>query len=105
MCRVCENEIYWQRFKFYTDNECYIIDRRNYEIFCKNNFFVTISFDGPQVIQDKNRVMADGKSGSFETVMKNVEMFLNKYPDFLGMSVSMQYWTQRMILVVQMISL
>lgn len=52
------------------------------KFFVKNNFFVTISFDGPQVIQDKNRVMADGKSGSFETVMKNVEMFLNKYPDF-----------------------
>lgn len=27
------------------------------KFFVKNNFFVTISFDGPQVIQDKNRVL------------------------------------------------
>jgi len=33
-------------------------------------------------IQDKNRVMADGKQGSFNVVMKNVEYFLKKYPDF-----------------------
>lgn len=50
--------------------------------FVKNHFYVTISFDGPQKIQDKNRVMADGKQGSFDVVMKNVEKFLNKYPNF-----------------------
>ncbi len=48
----------------------------------ENEFYVTISFDGPQQIQDKNRVMADGKQGSFCTVMENVETFLKKYPNF-----------------------
>lgn len=48
----------------------------------ENNFYVTISFDGPQKIQDKNRVLADGKQGSFNIVMKNVEQFLGKYPEF-----------------------
>jgi len=38
----------------------------------ENNFYVTISFDGPQKIQDKNRVLADGKHGSFNIVIKNV---------------------------------
>lgn len=52
------------------------------DFFVNNNFFVTISFDGPQSIQDKNRVLADGKEGSFDTVMKNVELFLKRYPDF-----------------------
>ena len=52
------------------------------EFFVENNFFVTISFDGPQVVQDKNRVMADGKSGSFERVMENVGIFLERYPEF-----------------------
>lgn len=48
----------------------------------ENNFYVTISFDGPQKIQDKNRVMADEERGSFNIVMKNVEHFLKKYPEF-----------------------
>lgn len=52
------------------------------DFFVENDFYVTISFDGPQKIQDKNRVMADGKQGSFDVVMKNVEHFLQKYPEY-----------------------
>lgn len=52
------------------------------DFFVENNFFVTISFDGPQEVQDKNRIMADGERGSFNAVMENVDTFLNKYPDF-----------------------
>ncbi len=52
------------------------------EFLVENDFYVTISFDGPQKVQDKNRVMADGEQGSFNIVMKNVEHFLKKYPMF-----------------------
>lgn len=48
----------------------------------ENDFYVTVSFDGPQKVQDKNRVMADGGKGSYIIVMKNVERFLQRYPEY-----------------------
>lgn len=52
------------------------------EFLVGNDFYVTISLDGPKEIQDKNRVMAGGKNGSFEVVFEKVRSFITKYPAF-----------------------
>ena len=56
----------------------------------ENNIPLLISLDGPKEIQDKNRVMADGKTGTFELVKEKLRMVKDEFPDFFSeMSVNM----------------
>lgn len=48
------------------------------EYFDKHNFLLTISLDGPKEIHDQSRRFADGR-GTFDTVVKNLEMIWEKY--------------------------
>lgn len=49
-----------------------------------------ISLDGPKEIQDKNRVLADGHTGTFEVVKEKLKMVQNDFPEFFSkMSVNM----------------
>jgi uncharacterized protein len=50
------------------------------EFISKNNFQVTISFDGPRQFQDKYRKFANNKP-SFDTVMGKLKLIKNKFPD------------------------
>lgn len=50
----------------------------------EHNFHIAISLDGPKKIQDGNRVFADKESGTFDTVMKNLEKIKGYYPEFLN---------------------
>ena len=50
----------------------------------EHNFHIAISLDGPKKIQDGNRVFADKESGTFDTVMKNLEQIKHRYPEFLN---------------------
>lgn len=45
----------------------------------KNDFSLSISFDGPKDLHDKNRVFADGR-GSFDKIMDNVSYLKQNYP-------------------------
>ena len=45
-----------------------------------NNYFTTISLDGPEFIHDKNRVFNDG-SGSFKKVMEGLKMLIKAEGD------------------------
>lgn len=49
----------------------------------EHNFHIAISLDGPKKIQDGNRVFADKESGTFDTVMKNLEWIKERYPEFI----------------------
>lgn len=51
------------------------------ELFNENELSLTISLDGPENIHNKNRDLCNGK-GSFNTVMQNVEMIKEKFPDY-----------------------
>lgn len=54
-----------------------------------HDFKITFSLDGPQTIQDKNRVFRDGR-GSYEIVMQNIQKTLQRDPKKLqGDSLSM----------------
>ncbi len=48
-----------------------------------HNFYISISLDGPQKIQDGNRVFADKKSGTFMTVITKIERIKKSHPDFM----------------------
>ena len=42
---------------------------------------LTISLDGPEEIQNKNRVFADNETGTFIKVLENLDRFKQLYPD------------------------
>ncbi len=52
------------------------------EFFLANDFDVTISIDGPREIHDKNRRLADCKTGTFDMVVMNLQQAINKHPEF-----------------------
>ena len=58
-----------------------IITNDMMEFFCKNDFVIMISLDGPKEIHDKNRVFAD-ESGSFEVVMSNLAKIKREFPEY-----------------------
>lgn len=41
------------------------------DFFRENNFFVTVSIDGPESIHDYNRKFGATKQGTFDTILKN----------------------------------
>lgn len=49
----------------------------------KNNFYLTISLDGPEAIQNKNRVFAGTEKGTFDSVIKNVVYITKNYPQYI----------------------
>ena len=49
----------------------------------EENFFLTISIDGPKEVHDKNRKYADSKRGTFNTVMLNVQRIKDISPSFV----------------------
>jgi uncharacterized protein len=52
------------------------------EFLVKNDFRLAISIDGPKDLHDKNRENINGK-GSFETVIRNVELIKKNYPEYI----------------------
>lgn len=63
----------------------------------ENNFEVGFSFDGPEDIQNKHRVLKNGRSGSFEAVMKGVENYreASKAPYIPIIAVVSKYTVER----------
>lgn len=58
----------------------------NEEMICflqKHSFDLMISLDGPKNVQDRGRVFADGNKGTFDTVMKKIDMIHNSFPKYM----------------------
>lgn len=53
------------------------------DFLAKNKINLTISLDGPQKIHDQGRVFADNKKGTFKKIIKNLEEFQHRYPDYV----------------------
>lgn len=54
------------------------------EFLVRNNFYLTISLDGPENIQNKNRVFAGSDKGTFDSVMHSVMDITENYPDYMA---------------------
>lgn len=48
-----------------------------------NDFILTISLDGPSEIQNKNRIFANSNKGTFNSIMKKLELIRQEYPGFI----------------------
>ncbi len=48
----------------------------------ENDIMLTISLDGPKEIHNKNRKFAGSGAGSFDTIMENMEILKEKYPQY-----------------------
>lgn len=64
-----------------------LLTKRIIEYFISKNVRIVISLDGPQSIQNTNRVFING-SGTFEAVYKNLSMIQQCYPDYYKSNLS-----------------
>lgn len=53
----------------------------------KYQFRITVSIDGPKEVHDRNRHFAESDMGSFDTIMENLHIFCDKYPEFYESNV------------------
>ncbi|MGE5341999.1 MAG: radical SAM protein [Candidatus Omnitrophota bacterium] len=54
-----------------------LLDEQIIDFLIKNNFFITLSIDGPKEIHDRNK----GK-GNFDQLIRKINVLENNYPDF-----------------------
>lgn len=73
-------------FNFTTNGTLLTEEKMNFLI--EHDFIILISLDGPKEIHDKNRVFAANNKGSFDSIMKNVNMLKQNYPDFYEKNIS-----------------
>lgn len=53
------------------------------DFFVENDFAIMISLDGPEQVQNGNRVFADGEKGTFDVVMNKIKMIEKRNPEYL----------------------
>ena len=59
-----------------------LMNKEIIEYLIKHGVNLTISLDGPKEIHDSNRRFAADGGGTFDAIMKNIEMVRQEYPDF-----------------------
>lgn len=68
------------RYHLTTNVSC--ISEEMVSFFIANNFLITLSIDGPQELHDKNRRMAATGMGTFEFIIKKLQMIHDMSEDF-----------------------
>lgn len=70
-----------------------LLDDEKTDFLVKHHFLILISLDGPKNIHDRYRVFADKhlRRGSFDVVMKNVERFMSRYPNYRERGLSLTF--------------
>lgn len=69
-----------KKISFAITTNATLLSEEYLDFLIKHKFIITISIDGPQKIQDKNRKFADGK-GTYNIVKENLHKFYVKYPE------------------------
>ena len=59
-----------------------LLNEENAKYLQDHHFFVTLSFDGPQEIQDKYRVFPNG-SGTYGVVRRNLSFYQRNFPSYM----------------------
>ena len=57
-----------------------LLDEKKLSFFNKHNVMLMVSLDGPQKVNDKNRVFSSNNRGSFQIVMEKLNLIAEKYP-------------------------
>lgn len=68
------------RYHMTTNVSC--ISREMIDFFIANNFLITLSIDGPQALHDKNRRMASTGTGTYEIVIRKLQMIHDVSEEF-----------------------
>jgi uncharacterized protein len=64
-----------------------LLNKSLIDFFYENNFFLSISLDGPKEIHDRYRVFKNGR-GSFDTVIRKLKMIKNRDEEYYKKSVT-----------------
>lgn len=64
-----------------TTNGLLLDDMEFVDFMVKNNFIITVSYDGPECLHDRYRKTRDGKA-TYNVITKNLKKIADKYPDF-----------------------
>lgn len=70
--------------EFHLTTNATVLTEEIMEFFVQNNFYLTISLDGSEEIQNKNRVYAFDGRGTFDTIIKNIEYIRKNYNHYLS---------------------
>ncbi len=80
--KYCKNNYLFCKPNYYiTTNGLLLGNDEIIEFLIENNFYLTVSLDGPQSIQDKYRIQSDGRP-SFNKVFENVTKLYKYNPRF-----------------------
>ena len=74
-------------FAFSLSTNGTLFDQQKLKFLFDNNFFITISLDGPPHINDKYRVFKDGTSTS-QTILTGINKIMQTYPDWMKTNIS-----------------
>lgn len=68
---------------FNITNNGTLMDNEKMEFLVKHNCRVLISLDGPRDVHDRNRRYIKDGSGSFDTIMNNIDKIKEKHPEYI----------------------
>lgn len=72
-----------RNLRFNLTTNATLLDEEKVEFLMNHNFDIVISLDGPGSVHDRGRVFAEGNKGTFDVIMKRLDMIQKKYPAFL----------------------
>ncbi|MDO4305169.1 MAG: SPASM domain-containing protein, partial [Bacillota bacterium] len=76
-------KFFGKRKTFVITTNATLLNEEKLRFFMENDFSIMISLDGPESVQDGNRVFADNESGTFETIIEKLKMIEKIAPDYL----------------------
>lgn len=77
------NNAFGREIEYNLTTNATILNKKILDFLVNNNFYLTISLDGPEDIQNKNRVFAGSDKGSFDSVMQSVVYITENYPQYM----------------------
>lgn len=83
LVEYCDKKLAGKEIKYNITTNATLLTSEIAKFLSDNNFALNISLDGPKSVQDNSRVFADGDRGTFDTVIRNVEMIEKEYPQYI----------------------
>ena len=76
------------KYRFNITTNGTLLDKEIIDFFIDNNFYLMISIDGPEQINDRYRIFRKNGMGTYRTIMKNLEFLRNYNIDYYSQNVS-----------------
>lgn len=72
-----------RNLRFNLTTNATLLDERKVAFLLENDFDIVISLDGPGSVHDRGRVFAEGNRGTFDVIMKKLDMIQKKFPAYM----------------------